>query len=64
MRYLRLQRSQANRRRTERGTAPEADRAGPRATPVQPASADLAYPVPAKPAVREPGTVPRKCTAR
>lgn len=57
MRYLRLQRSHANRRRADRGAEREAERNGPRATPAQSDSDDLAYPAPADP---DPGIASRK----
>lgn len=56
MRYLRLQRSQANRRRSER----EADRSGPRTEPGPDDPAAREYPVPAEPGTAEPDVSPRK----
>ena len=49
MRYLRLQRSQANRRRSER----DAERGGTRTQPTQPDAEARPYPAPAEP-VLEP----------
>jgi len=46
MRYLRLQRSQANRRRSER----DAERGGTRTPPAQPETDARPYPSPAEPA--------------
>ena len=56
MRYLRLQRSQANRRRSER----DADRAGPRTEPVQDDPLAREYPAPADPAPATPAVSTRK----
>ncbi|MCQ9373605.1 hypothetical protein NMQ14_05015 [Methyloversatilis sp. XJ19-13] len=56
MRYLRLQRSQANRRRSER----DADRAGSRTEPVQDDTLAREYPAPAEPAPAAPAGSPRK----
>jgi hypothetical protein len=56
MRYLRLQRSQANRRRSERGV----DRAGSRTEPVQDDPLAREYPAPAEPVPAAPTVSPRK----
>ncbi|OYW30855.1 MAG: hypothetical protein B7Z51_06075 [Methyloversatilis sp. 12-65-5] len=56
MRYLRLQRSQANRRRSER----DADRTGSRTEPVQSDPLARGYPAPAEPAPVAPAASPRK----
>jgi hypothetical protein len=56
MRYLRLQRSQANRRRSER----DADRAGPRTEPVPNDPPACEYPAPAEQVPVEPAVGPRK----
>ncbi|MFH1815529.1 MAG: hypothetical protein ABIF28_15400 [Pseudomonadota bacterium] len=56
MRYLRLQRSQANRRRSER----DADRPGPRTEPVQNDPLAREYPAPAEQAPVEPAVGPHK----
>jgi hypothetical protein len=56
MRYLRLQRSQANRRRSER----DADRSGPRTEPVQGDPLAREYPAPAEPEPVAPAVSPRK----